>query len=200
MAIKFWCARCGRPYTTARDNLGRKARCRACGYVQIVPGSAESPPAPAEDDPLVAAAPEPRILRPAPVVVRRPNRSKSESWTQLLRSTALGDGRLQGYSLCLLACSVADLFMTITLLRQHPGAYESNPAAQWFYARWNLAGMVFYKFGLIGFVIALSELIERRRPGWGKFILILGSAGALYAFTKGYRILGGFNTPPADGD
>ena len=197
MAIKFSCARCGKPYTTERDNLGRLARCLACGFVQVVSESAETS---TSGYSLAVAVPEAKVHRSAPAVLHRPARSKGESWIQLLYSTALGDGRLQGYSVCLLAASVADLFMTITLLRQHPGAYESNPIARWFYGRWNIAGMVLYKFAIVGFIIALSELIERRRPGWGKFIVILGCAGALYAFTKGYRLHGGFDAGLLEGD
>ena len=197
MAIKFLCSRCGKPYTTARDNLGRMARCRVCGFVQVVSESAETS---ASGYSLAAAVPEPEVHRSAPAVVHRPARSKGESWIQLLQTTAMGDGRLQGYSVCLLAASVADLFMTITLLRQYPGAYESNPVARWFYERWNIAGMVLYKFALVGFIIALSELIERKRPGWGKFIVILGCMGAVYAFFKGYRLHGGFDAGHLEGD
>jgi hypothetical protein len=61
-----------------------------------------------------------------------------------------------------------------------------------------MAGMVIYKFALVGFVIVLSEIIERRRPGWGKFILILGCAGALYAFSQGYRLYHALDVPPTD--
>jgi hypothetical protein len=78
--------------------------------------------------------------------------------------------------------------MTASLLHAHPAFYESNPLAHWFFARWNLAGMVLFKFSLVAGVIALSELIERRRPGWGKLILWLGCLGALYAFAKGFRL------------
>ncbi len=194
--VKFWCARCGRCYTTPQENLGRRARCRACGHVQVIPVPTTAPVASATGYALEETLPEPEI-KPAALVPASSPQRKGESWTKIIHSTVLGEGRLQSYSLCLVACSAADLFMTIALLRQHPGAYESNPIAQWFYARWNIAGMVFYKFALVGFVIALSELIERRRPGWGKFILILGSAGAAYAFLKGYRLHGGFDGPPA---
>jgi hypothetical protein len=99
----------------------------------------------------------------------------------------------------LLVCSGADLLVTASLLHRHPAFYESNPVAHWFFARWNLAGMVLFKFSLVGLAIALSELIERRRPGWGKVILWLGCAGALYALSKGLRLYLGFDGLPASG-
>jgi hypothetical protein len=75
--------------------------------------------------------------------------------------------------------------MTFTLLRTSPTFFESNPIAQWFFARWNIAGMVAFKFSIVGAVIAVSEFIERRRPGWGRFVLLIGCAGAAYALYKG---------------
>ncbi len=91
-------------------------------------------------------------------------------------------------SVCLLALSAADLFMTHSLLRRGPAFFESNPVAQWFYARWNMAGMVGFKFSVIAFVIVLAEIIERRRPGMGNVVLAVGCLGAIYAFVVGLRI------------
>ena len=68
--------------------------------------------------------------------------------------------------------------------------------ARWFFARWNMAGMVLFKFTLIGGVIALSELIERHRPGWGRFVLLVGCLGAGYAVYQGLRLtLGPLDLP-----
>lgn len=110
-----------------------------------------------------------------------------------LRSVVFAPGLLQGPSCLLVILSAADLFMTYALLRASPTVYESNPLAQWCFARWNMAGMVGYKFGLIAGVIVLAEIIERHRPRWGKSILHLGSAGAAYAFVYGVRVLLGFS-------
>ncbi len=60
--------------------------------------------------------------------------------------------------------------------------------AQWFFARWNMAGMALFKFGVMGGVIALGEIIERKRPGWGRFVLGVGCVAAAYAVITGLRL------------
>jgi hypothetical protein len=105
---------------------------------------------------------------------------------------------VQGVACGLLALSAADLFMTFTLLRKSPAFFESNPVAQWFFARWNIAGIVAFKFSLIAAAIAVSEFIERRRPGWGRFVLLVGCVGAAYALYKGVSLFMGLEgQPPA---
>ena len=98
---------------------------------------------------------------------------------------------MQGLSLCLVALSAADLFVTFSLLRTSHVFYESNPVAQWFFARWNMAGMTLFKFAVVGFVIALGEIIERRRPGWGRFVLLVGCAAAAAVVWHGLRLYQG---------
>ncbi len=61
--------------------------------------------------------------------------------------------------------------------------------AHWFFVRWNIAGMTAFKFGLVGFILILSEIIERHRPGVGRAIMILGSLGALAVTVHGFRLL-----------
>jgi hypothetical protein len=51
-----------------------------------------------------------------------------------------------------------------------------------------MAGMVFFKFSVIGGVILLSEIIERKRPGWGRMVLLVGCIGAVYAVFQGGRL------------
>jgi hypothetical protein len=96
--------------------------------------------------------------------------------------------RVQGLAGLLVILSGADLFMTYALLRTSPRFFESNPLAQWFFVRWNMAGMVAFKFSIIAGVIALAEVIERRRPGRGKFVLLVGCLGAVYAVIVGLRL------------
>jgi hypothetical protein len=86
---------------------------------------------------------------------------------------------LDDESVLLESLSVLDLLMTYALLRQAGGRYvESNPVAHWFFARWNIAGMTAFKFAVIGSVIALCEVVERRRPGLGRAVPRLGSLAA----------------------
>lgn len=79
--------------------------------------------------------------------------------------------------------------MTYLLLWQGGRFYESNPVAQWFFARWNVAGLTGFKFALVGVIVVLSETIERHRPGVGRAILILGSVAALLVTVHGLRLL-----------
>jgi hypothetical protein len=71
--------------------------------------------------------------------------------------------------------------------------------AQWFFARWNIAGMVLFKFSIIGGVIAVSEFIERRRPGWGQFVLLIGCVGAAYAIYQGFNLYLHHDVPSSTG-
>jgi hypothetical protein len=81
-------------------------------------------------------------------------------------------------SVALLAVSVLDLLMTYVLLRQGFHFYESNPIARWCFARWNMAGMVAFKFGFISLAIVFCEVVERRRPGLGRKVLGFGTVAA----------------------
>ncbi len=99
-------------------------------------------------------------------------------------------------ALLLIIVSIGDLLMTYTLLWRgvHPNErgvrfYESNPIADWFLSRWDIAGMTAFKFCLVAFIIVASETIERHRRGLGRAILIFGIAGAVFAIVVGYRLL-----------
>ena len=125
---------------------------------------------------------------------RRPRRSArlgSNILGEAFRAGAREPSRLQGAALCLVALSAADVFVTYSLLRRGGGFYESNPVALWFFVRWNIAGMALYKFAIIGGVVAIGEVVERRRPGWGRAVLLLGSAAAAGVVIHGLRLLAG---------
>jgi hypothetical protein len=186
---KCWCARCGRAYALDGDLAGRRIRCGACGYVQEIPEPLDGPAPDADsstDSILSGPVGAPAEGRPT---TRRP-------WAGLdsrrLRAFTREESRLQGLSVCLLILSAADLLMTFALFRSSPTFYESNPLARWVFLRWDMAGMVFFKFSLIAFAIALGEVIERRRPRWGKAVLVVGCIAACYAFTHGLRLYLGF--------
>lgn len=112
----------------------------------------------------------------------------TDKFWSLIRESALGASQLQELSLCLIALSVADIIMTFTLLRTSHVYYESNPVAGWFLARWDMKGMVVFKFAAIATAIATGEIIERRRPGLGKLILIIGCMAAAAVVWHGLRL------------
>jgi hypothetical protein len=86
--------------------------------------------------------------------------------------------------------------MTVTLLHTSGRFFEGNPVARWFFARWNVTGLVLFKFSIFGGVTVVSEFIERRRPGWGRFVLFIGCLGAAYAFYKGLTLYMAHQVPP----
>ncbi len=109
--------------------------------------------------------------------------------TGVLRALIRGEARLANESLLLVVLSACDLFMTYTLLWRSGAFYEANPIAQWFFARWNIAGMTMFKFGLVILIIIACEIIERHRPKVGRAIVLLGCAGALLVTIHGARLL-----------
>ena len=52
-----------------------------------------------------------------------------------------------------------------------PFVLRVEPLAQWVFQRWNIAGMTLFKFGVIGGVIVIGEVAERRRPGLGRGLM-----------------------------
>jgi hypothetical protein len=195
MPITFRCATCGRTVEVPSGLLGRPGRCRGCGHVQRIVGP-ETTPA----EPSVYEVEAPVVEPPKVETESHRRRSRGPDLRALFRASAAEPSRVQGLAACLVALSAADLFMTFTLLRASPAFFEANPVARWFFARWNMVGMVAFKFSIIAGVIALAELIERRRPGRGKFVLIIGCIGAAYAVIVGLRLFLGHAGPAAGAD
>lgn len=88
-------------------------------------------------------------------------------WRHSIRTNIGGSSRLESENLGLILLSLADLLVTYFLLRRGPAFYESNPVAQWFFVRWNIAGMAVFKLSAMGLVVVIGEIVERQRPGWG---------------------------------
>ena len=68
--------------------------------------------------------------------------------------------------------SVFDIVMTHRLIRTGR-FHESNPVAKFFYDRWDMDGMIFFKMAMVAFVVVLTQLIARRRPRWAHSVLYL---------------------------
>jgi hypothetical protein len=153
--------------------------------VQQITESAVPPPEPS----VYALALKPEGLStPAPPPPVRAKRGRAGGCAARSRFSIFQESQLQAIAGGLLALSAADLFMTFTLLRTSAAFFESNPVAQWFFAQWNVAGLVGFKFSVIAAVIVISEFIERRRPGWGRFVLLIGCVGAAYAVYQGFTL------------
>lgn len=116
-------------------------------------------------------------------MLRGPSRKKS-------RLLPLGGpSQLGPISVLLVVLSLGDLFVTYRLLWRGGRFYEANPLACWVFERWNIAGMTAYKLGVIGFVILLGEAIERKRPGVGRAVMVLGCVAATAVIVHGLRLL-----------
>ena len=103
----------------------------------------------------------------------------------------LEKSRIQALGVCLIALSMLDLLLTYVLLNSSAEVYEANPVAQWFFQRWNILGMTLFKFALVGIVIATCEIIERRRPGLGRLVLIFACVAAGAVVYQGMTIFTG---------
>jgi hypothetical protein len=198
---KCWCARCGQSFTIPQSLAEPLIKCEICGYTQKIPEPGDYPLDDPVPEPETSTSPLRRDPVSSPVQLSgSPSTRTGDAgrWSSFLRSYAIEHSRLQGFSVCLLCLSAADLLMTFTLLRTSHTFYESNPIAQWFFHRWNMAGLVLFKFSMIALAIALGEVIERHRPRWGKAILQVGCIGAAYAFTHGLRLYLGHGAGPPD--
>ncbi len=115
----------------------------------------------------------------------------SDTARRLLREFHGAPLLLGSESLLLLLVSILDVLMTHALLRQGLRFYESNPVAGWFFARWNMAGMVVFKFLVIATAIVACEVVERRRPEVGRRIarlgIVAGGGVAIYGAFLFYR-------------
>ncbi len=209
MVLKYRCARCGRHLFIAGVMPGKQAMCPACGQVQQTPGAPQPMPAEPTEPQRTGREASVYELAAPPLELRRANLRKptpvvskaagSDSVWGLIRESALGTSQLQELSLCLIALSIADIIMTCTLLRTSHSYYESNPVAGWFFTRWDMTGMVVFKFAAIACAIALGEMIERRRPGMGKLVLLIGCAAAAAVVWHSLRLCLGVPGLPVGG-
>jgi hypothetical protein len=104
------------------------------------------------------------------------------------RAYAVDHSRLQWWIAALILVSIGDLAMTYYLLSHDSRFYESNPIADWFFQRWNIAGMTFFKFAVVAFVIVIAEFVERKRKGTGKFVLLFGIVVTAYVIYYSYML------------
>lgn len=65
--------------------------------------------------------------------------------------------------------SALDVFMTYILMRT--GIFqEGNPVARYFFDRWGMKGMIYFKFGMVAFVIVLAQIIATKRPRAAEYL------------------------------
>lgn len=64
--------------------------------------------------------------------------------------------------------SAMDLFFTLLILHPAFGAEEVNVLARWVIQHGGLRGIIAYKFGLVGLIVLICEIVGRRREGLGR--------------------------------
>ncbi|WP_165250673.1 DUF5658 family protein [Paludisphaera soli] len=157
----------------------RPGRCPHCG-APLTTARAPEPYVLAEPIP---PAPPPPVPPPAPS-----RRTVRVAWRDFFHETARRGSLLEGEIVALVLLSVADLMTTYHLLRAHPKFYESNPIAQFVFARWDIAGMAVFKFSVVAFVVVVGEVVERRRPGLGRFVILVGCLASALVVFQGMRL------------
>lgn len=87
--------------------------------------------------------------------------------------------------------SAADLFMTHFLLQQDLGNHrfvESNPMARYFLDHWGSKGMIYFKFGMIGVICVLTQIIARWRPRTARWLLFFAIVAVTYVLIYSVRL------------
>jgi hypothetical protein len=88
---------------------------------------------------------------------------------------------LQRESSLFLIASVLDVLMTCMLLEDLTGVtgrtifYESNPVAGYFFQHWHLAGIVYFKFAMVGFIEVIAHVIALKNVPVGRRLLDFGT-------------------------
>ncbi len=71
---------------------------------------------------------------------------------------------------------VSSMDLMLTWVIFHLGGWEANPLAAFVIDRFDLAGTVVFKFGLLALVIGICEFVGRRRPPAGRLLAVLSVA------------------------
>lgn len=100
---------------------------------------------------------------------------------------------LQRESCLFLIVSVLDVMMTCVLLGDLMGVtgetifYESNPVARYFFEGWGLAGIIFFKFGMVAFIEVISHIVAIKNVAAGRRLLEFGTL--IVSFVVIYSLL-----------
>lgn len=71
--------------------------------------------------------------------------------------------------------SALDIFATYILLRDG-NFVESNPIAQFFFNRWGMKGMIYFKLGMVAGICTIAHVVSLQRPEWAQRLLWFASA------------------------
>ena len=90
------------------------------------------------------------------------------------RRSSVSRSLSSGKAALFLIASVLDVLMTCMLLGDLTGVtgrtifYESNPVARYFLQGWGLAGIVYFKFGMVGFIEVIAHVVALKNVAIGR--------------------------------
>jgi hypothetical protein len=117
----------------------------------------------------------------------KPNTKRPSLW----RRAFSGSLPLETDTTRFILVSVLDIVMTYLAIRySYEGRtnrfiVEGNPIPAWFFARWNIQGMVFFKMVTVVFVTLIAQFVATRSMSRAKLILNGGTIliGCVVAYT-----------------
>ncbi len=80
---------------------------------------------------------------------------------------------LQNQTTLFILINTLDIFMTYILMQF--GANEANPIANYFFQKYNIKGMIFFKLMIVAAVCVIAQIVATKSIGKGKNLLTLGS-------------------------
>ena len=99
----------------------------------------------------------------------KPKPDSEHNWRNLF----FGQLPLQTETTAFILVNCLDIFVTYVLLRF--GAVESNPIADYFMQKWNFAGAIVLKLGIVAIVTVIAQIIAIKKPKTARALLIGGS-------------------------
>lgn len=82
--------------------------------------------------------------------------------------------------------NLCDIVATYALLRRDSRFIESNPIARWFYHGWGITGMVWFKLGMVAFVVTLAQIVARKNERLAQAVLMFGCVAVGCVFIYSY--------------
>jgi hypothetical protein len=116
----------------------------------------------------------------------RKSRKKSEAplqWKKLFGNEL----PLQTETSVFILLNCLDVFMTYILLTK-PGAFESNPVANYFLHNFGFNGMVIFKLVIVAVVCVIAQIAALKKIRLGQFLLIAGSLLVGYVVVYSVRL------------
>lgn len=106
-------------------------------------------------------------------------------------SLLFGEFFFEAETMLYVLLSIADLLITHYLLQQRGDGFEfveANPLAREIIHHWGPRGMVYFKFGMVAFVVLITQIIARYRPFTARLVLFFAIMMMLYVVVYSVRL------------